>query len=343
MRPLAVCLAVLLGAALPLAGCGGDDGAETVPGPEVGPGSRLTEPTEATLVLDFVPNAVHTGIYCAQADGLYERANIDLDVVEPSSTADTLRLIQAGEADFGIADGIDVATQAARGGEAQAIMAIVQRPLGGLIALRSSGIGDPSELEGRTVGVTGVPSDGAVLKTMVRDAGGDPAKVKTVTIGFNGPQALMAGRIDAFTGFPIADGVSVEHSGFPVTSFPLDEFGGPSYPGLVVFSTGSRIAADPELMGAFVDATVEGYRATLADPERCLGELLRRVPSLERTVQRAQLDAYLPLFGPRPSAVGRFDPAELERFSEFLLDTGLIEPLPPGRYATDEFLPASGG
>lgn len=342
MRPLLAWLAALSCVVLPLAGCGDDDAGT---GRENGedPGSSLAKPTEATLVLDFVPNAVHTGIYCAQADGLYEDANIDLEIVEPSSTADTLRLIEAGEAEFGIADGIDVATQIARGRGARGIMALAQRPLGGLITLRESGIEDPSELEGMTVGVTGVPSDEAVLETMVRDAGGDPAKVKTVTIGFNGPQALMAGRIDAFTGFLVADGVAVERNGFPVVSFPFDEYGGPSYPGLVVFSTERRIDADPELMDAFVGATVRGYQATLADPERCLGNLLREVPGLERPVQRAQLDAYLPLFGSDPSSVGRFDLAELERFSEFLVEAGLIsEELAPERYATEEFL-APGG
>ena len=30
-------------------------------------------------------------------------------------------------------------------------------------------------------------------------------------------------------------------------------------------------------------------------------------------------------------------------FSEFLLETELMEPLPPERYVTDEFLPASDG
>ena len=35
-------------------------------------------PVHATLVLDFVPNAVHAGIYRALAAGYYRRAGIDL-------------------------------------------------------------------------------------------------------------------------------------------------------------------------------------------------------------------------------------------------------------------------
>ena len=114
-------------AAIALAACGGggsgtgDDGS-----------SRRTD---ATLVLDFVPGPVHAGIYDAVANGYYADAGIDLEIIEPTSTADTLKLIDAGKADFGLADGIDVAGQIAQGRSAKGILALVQRPLGGLIAL----------------------------------------------------------------------------------------------------------------------------------------------------------------------------------------------------------------
>src|SRR5205823_2494108 len=83
-------------------------------------------------------------------------ANVDLHVVQPTSTADTLRLIDAGKAEFGLADGADVADQIDLGRDAEAVMAVVQHPLGGLIALRKEGLSSPRDLEGRTVGLTGV-------------------------------------------------------------------------------------------------------------------------------------------------------------------------------------------
>lgn len=72
---------------------------------------KLPEMTKATLVLDYIPNALHTGIYRSIAAGYYEQENIDLRVIQPTSSADTLRLIDAGKADFGLADGYDVANQ----------------------------------------------------------------------------------------------------------------------------------------------------------------------------------------------------------------------------------------
>jgi NitT/TauT family transport system substrate-binding protein/putative hydroxymethylpyrimidine transport system substrate-binding protein len=181
-------------AALAVAGCGSS--------------GDSTGLTRATLVLDFVPNAVHAGIYRALAAGYYRRAGVELRVIPPGSTATGLALVDAGKAQFGLADGIDVAQQIAKGGDEQAVMAIVQRPLGAPIALASEHLRSPADLVGKTVGITGVPSDLAALDTVVAHAGGDPAKIKVVTIGFNGVADLAAGRIAAFTGYWPDDGVT---------------------------------------------------------------------------------------------------------------------------------------
>ena len=73
MRRVAALLAAALLAAL--TGCGG--GAE--------PGA----PKGATLVLDFQPNAVHSGIYAAEATGEFGDKGLDLTIREPSTTADS--------------------------------------------------------------------------------------------------------------------------------------------------------------------------------------------------------------------------------------------------------------
>jgi NitT/TauT family transport system substrate-binding protein/putative hydroxymethylpyrimidine transport system substrate-binding protein len=301
---------------------------------------------QATLILDFTPNAVHAGVYRALAAGYYRRQGIDLRVVTPSATTDTLKLIDAGSAQFGLADGSDVAGLVAQGGDAQAVIAIVQRPLGGLIASASAHLSSPAELQGGTVGITGVPSDTAVLDTEVRHAGGNPRKVHVVTIGFDGPQALAAGRIDAFTGFIPDDGVQLQVSGHPITAFALDRNGGPAYPGLVAFTTRGLISSDPALVRGFVAATVHGYEDTLADPARSLDALLQANPTLGRKFTSASLRAYLPLFAARSARggaavpFGALQPGNVRAMSDWMLANRLIAtPVTPGRYGTNAFVP----
>ena len=212
-KKIMLLLAATMALAVGVAACGSDD--DSSDSGETG--DTAAQVQDATLVLDFIPGAVHSGIYEAVEKGYYEENGINLKIIEPTSTADTLKLIDAGKADFGIADGIDLATQIADGREAQGIMAIAQRPPGGLITLEEDGITDPKMLEGETVGVTGVPSDNAILNTIMADAGGNVDDVDVVTIGFNGVQSLEAGKVKAFTGFIPADGVQVEADGYKTT------------------------------------------------------------------------------------------------------------------------------
>src|ERR671910_2471621 len=119
MRSLAALLAVVLASA-GLVACGGDD-AE--------PGA----PREATLVLDFQPNAVHVGIYAALRRGYYADEGIDLEVREPSASTDAPKLLEAGRAEVAILDIHDLGLARQRGLDVVGVAAIVQRPLAAVL------------------------------------------------------------------------------------------------------------------------------------------------------------------------------------------------------------------
>src|SRR3954454_19952463 len=226
MRRVAALLAAAM-LAIAVIGCG-DGGAE--------PGA----PKGATLVLDFQPNAVHSGIYAAQANGYFKDAGVDLQIQEPSSTADSAKLLETGRADFAVMDINDFGIARERGLDLVAIAAIVQRPLASVIARDRNEIQTPADLAGKTVGVTGVPSDDAVLDTVLRSAGVDPSDVHRVTIGFNAVADLAAGKVDAATGFWNAEGVELRQQGIPIREFRVDDFGAPRYPELVVATSASN-------------------------------------------------------------------------------------------------------
>src|SRR6266511_2731460 len=206
MKRVAASLAAVL-LALAAAGCG-DDGAE--------PGA----PEGATLVLDFRPNAVHAGIYAAKHEGFFEDEGVELTIREPSSTSDAASLLEAGRADFAVMDIND--------------FGIVQRPLASVIAGDRNEVRTPADLGGKTVGVTGVPSDDAVLDTVLASGGLAPDSVERIGIGFNAVSALAAGRIDAATAFWNAEGVELRQLGVPTREFRVDEFGAPRYPELLL-------------------------------------------------------------------------------------------------------------
>ena len=271
-RVAALLAAALLGAGL--SACGGG-GAE--------PGA----PRGATLVLDFQPNAVHSGIYAAQANGYYREEGLDLRIQEPSSTADSAKLLETGRAEFAVMDINDFGIARERGLDLVAIAAIVQRPLASVIARDPDEIRTPADLAGKTAGVTGVPSDDAVLDTVLRSGGVDPSDVRRVTIGFNAVASLAAGTVDAATAFWNAEGVQLEEMGVPIREFRVDEFGAPRYPELVLATRGNKAQQASD----FLDALERGYRILGNNPQSALDDLLDAVPGLDRESQEGQLEA----------------------------------------------------
>jgi putative hydroxymethylpyrimidine transport system substrate-binding protein len=269
-RVAALLAAVLIGVAL--MGCGGD-GAE--------PGA----PEGATLVLDFQPNAVHAGIYAAQTNSFFEDEGVDLTIREPSSTADAGKLLETGRADFAVMDINDFGIARERGLDLVAIAAIVQSPLASVIARNRDQIRTPADLAGKTVGVTGVPSDDAVLDTVLRAGGVAPGDVRRVTIGFNAVAQLAAGKIDAATAFWNAEGVQLKELGIPTREFRVDEFGAPRYPELVLVARDQRRAEEVR------SALVSGYDLLADRPQAALDDLIAEAPGLERSAQLSQLRA----------------------------------------------------
>jgi NitT/TauT family transport system substrate-binding protein/putative hydroxymethylpyrimidine transport system substrate-binding protein len=279
MRRVAAPLAAVLAAAA--IGACGDDGAE--------PGA----PQGATLVLDFTPNAVHAGLFAAQRRGYFEDAGVELEIREPSSSADGAKLLQAGQADFAILDINDLGIARQEGADLVAIAAIVQRPLAAVIAADRRDVERPLDLAGGTVGVTGVPSDDAVLDAVLRSDGIGPGEVERTTIGFNSVAALASGRVDAATAFWNAEGVQLREMGIPTNEFRVDEFGAGRYPELVVAVTGEYRRDHRGEACALVKGLGRGYAVLAADPPGALDDLLAENAGLERRAQTLQLDALL--------------------------------------------------
>jgi putative hydroxymethylpyrimidine transport system substrate-binding protein len=304
-RAVALLAAVLL--LVGAAGCGGD-------------GAEPGVPKGAMLVLDFTPNAVHSGIYAALDRGFYEEAGVDLAVRQPGESSDAPKLLAAGRTEFAILDIHDLGIAREKGLDLVGLMPIVQRPLASVIARADGPVRRPRELEGHTVGVTGLPSDEAVVDSEVAADGGDPARVAPVTIGFNAVASLAAGKVDAATGFWNAEAVALRRQGIPVRVFKVDDYGAPPYPELVLVASRQTLDGDPDLVDSVVAATRRGYVLAEQSPAAALDALLAADPALDRADQRAQLELLLPDLHPAP-----FNRSVLREWAAWDLEHGLLQ------------------
>jgi NitT/TauT family transport system substrate-binding protein/putative hydroxymethylpyrimidine transport system substrate-binding protein len=306
---LAPTLAVLALTAL-LAGC--SDGA-------AGGGAR-----EVTLALDFQPNAVHAGIFTATAEELDRDRGVALTVRAPSSSTDSLKLLAAERADLAIVDIHDLGLARERGADIVGVGAIVQRPLAAVIAAEPE-VRRPRDLEGRRVGVTGLPSDDAVLDAIVAADGGDPAAVERIEIGFSAVPSLVAGNVDAVVTFWNAEGVALRERGVRTREFRAGRFGAPVYPELVVVARRETLGdeRDRRAVRAALGAMAAGTRAALADRDATV-ERIAEASTTEEELVRAQLDAVAPALTPALE----LDPAALRRWATFDARSGILRRKP---------------
>jgi putative hydroxymethylpyrimidine transport system substrate-binding protein len=301
-------LAVLLLAALAVAGC--SQGSEDRPN------------RSATLVLDFQPNAVHAGIYLALQRDYDDAEGVTLRVQAPSSSTDSVKLLLAGRTQFAILDIHDLALAREKGRDVVGVMALVRRPLAAVMAQPQ--IRRPRELEGMRAGVTGLASDDAVLSSIVRGDGGDPAKVRKVTIGFQAVSALLAGRVDAATAFWNAEGVALRARRPGIRQFKVDDYGAPPYPELVLCVSRETLQDDRSTVAATVRALRRGYQEAIADPESAVEALVDRA-QVKRAETERELDAVSPAFTEGAARYGALDPAALRAWARWEARFGITK------------------
>jgi ABC-type nitrate/sulfonate/bicarbonate transport system substrate-binding protein len=286
-----------------------------------------SSPKPASLILDFTPNAIHTGIYLALARHYDADNGIDLQVHIPGESTDAVSLLTAGRVDFAILDIHDLAIADEKGQHLVGLMALEQQPLASVIA--QPRFTSPRQLVGQTVGVTGDPSDLAVLRSVVGGAGGDPAKLRTITIGYDAVPDLVSGRVAAATAFWNDEGLQLSHQHPPFHVFRVEDFGAPPYPELILTTTRAELSRDPGLAKAVVHTLVEGYDAVLKDPSAGEKALESQVSGLSATAVRQQLTAELTAFRPRGGgAYGTLVPSVLSSWAKWEKKFGIVKRKP---------------
>jgi NitT/TauT family transport system substrate-binding protein/putative hydroxymethylpyrimidine transport system substrate-binding protein len=295
----------LLLALVVLTGCGDDE-------------REPAAPRALSVALDFTPNAVHAPLYMAADAG---SGGLDVQIRQPGEGPDALKLLAAGKVDVGIIDIHDLAIARRNGADAVGIGALVQRPLAALVG--NPNLKRPRDLEGRTVGVSGLPSDPAFLKAIVEADGGDYDAIRQVTIGFAAVASLLSEKVDAVPVFWPAEGVALRERGRRTSEFRVERYGAPPYPEVLFMATARTVRERPELLRAFLAAVADGVRRTQADPTRAT-RLIAEAASADRELVRAQVDAMTPLFSPPV----RLDRRVLERWADFDVRIGLLDRRP---------------
>jgi putative hydroxymethylpyrimidine transport system substrate-binding protein len=206
------------------------------------------------------------------------------------------------------------------------VAAVVPRPLNSFISIESQ-VRSVRDLRGRSVGITGVPSDYATLDTALRSAGLTRKDVKVVNVGYNLVRALLAHKVDAVLGvYRNVEGIQLAERGLHPTIIPVNRVGVPTYDELVLVASATRLARDPAYRAtvrAFVSGFLAGTARARGNPKRAEQILAKVTASDEKFLARATPATLALLAG--PDGVGCVHRAEWSRFGAWMEARGLLK------------------
>jgi putative hydroxymethylpyrimidine transport system substrate-binding protein len=325
-------LAALL---LALAGCG--EKQDTI---------TAGETRSLTLMLDYLPNPDHVGLYQALADDSFKRAGLDVEVQTPSDPAAPLKLVQAGKADLAISYEPELLIARDKGAQLVSVGAIAQVPLTSLISLKR-GFDGPRDLRGGRIGTAGIPYQSAYLQTVLQRAGVPVDSVKETNVGFNLTPAMLSKRVDATLGaFWNVEGVQLRRAGRRPTILRMEQLGVPTYDELILVARKDTLANRGDDVRAFVQALARGYEAARTDPQAATDALVSAAPDLDARFALASVKVSLPAFFPEDDSKpwGWQDPSAWAAYGRWMFEQDLlgVDPTAGAAAITNEFLAGQG-
>ena len=284
-------------------------------------------PRPLTLWLDWYPNSDHAGIYVALAKGYYARAGLAVTPRVPTGAAEALTLVSHGTGDLAVSYEPTVLLARAQGLPVVATAAIVRHPLDCAVALAGSGITRPRQLQGKVVGVAGLPTDYTNLAAIVRHDGGDLRRVKVVVVGYGLLPNLLARRVDAVLGvYWTWEVLQAEQQGYRVNVMRLDQNGVPAYDELVFATSAARLQTEAATVRAFQRATFQGYAYAVAHPAEA-ARILLRVPGVlshSKSLIERSIRLLSPLFHDERGRYGTLSAARWQTYADWMTRTRLL-------------------
>lgn len=258
------------------------------------------ENEKISIMLDWYPNAVHSFLYVAEEKGYFEEEGIELDIQFPSNPTDPINLAAAGKVTMGITYQPDVIIAKTEQDIAvKSIGALVRSPLNHLGFLENSSIQSPKDLEGKTVGFTGIPLNEAIIETMMKTDGADFDSVNMVDVGFELSSSIVSEKADAAIGMYINHEMPMlRYEGYTLNYLDPTEYGVPSFYELVVVTSEDTWKKEQPNIEAFWRAARKAFADMENNPDEALKILLDNQDKVNfpliKEVEKESLSILLP-------------------------------------------------
>jgi NitT/TauT family transport system substrate-binding protein len=226
---------------------------------------------EITLALDRTPNTYHSGFYVAQAQGIYERLGLKVQLLPPDwdeGGLSPLMQVARGQATVGIctSEALIACHATPEGPRLAALATLTQHNSSAVVTRKESGYTCPAQLDGRTYAALGTPLECDIVSHMIRHDGGRGDFNTLSANPLDVPRILLRGEADAAWLFMGWDGMRAEREGIELNVFPPEDYGVPYGYAQVLVAQLDTLRRQSDPMCAFVQGSALGFEYAAHNP-----------------------------------------------------------------------------
>lgn len=296
---------------------------------------------DVTMILDYVPNTNHTGLYVALHNGYFSEEGLNVNIIEPTEGA-TATLVAVGRGDFGISyqEEVTMAVASEDPLPIRAVAAVIQHNTSGFATAKSKNIASPKDFEGKTYSSWGGPGEAATIHAVMDSVGADFDKLDIVISDGSGFAALER-NIDIMWFYEAWDNVKCQLAGFPITYMELRQFDERlDYYTPVIITSESMIEKNPETVRKFLAAAAKGYEYAISNPEESAKILQQYAPDYDLDMLTISQEYLSPKYAEDAPRWGEMKDEVWNGYTDLLVEYGVLpEAIPAARLYTNEFLP----
>jgi NitT/TauT family transport system substrate-binding protein len=261
-------------------------------------------PTKVKIRLDWKGGAQHAPFYLGKQRGFYKDEGLDLDVISGSGSSDTIKQVGSKAVEFGLVDALVLVQGAQQRVPAKSIAAYYQRTPIVAISPQAKPVTSPRQLLDIKLGSKKGSATFQGLVALLAANNMQLEQIKLVDIGF-GVQPLLVKQVDAIMGFSMNEPIEAETGGMAVTLMPISDYGVNTY-GLTIVSNPDFMQQKPEVVKAFMRATLRSVDETVKDPASAVAAVAAVVDETDVKREAKVLEHTVPFWKSKETESGGF-------------------------------------
>ncbi len=248
--------------------------------PTAGTASQSAAPREIIMAMPYVPNVQFAHFYVADKKGYYADAGLKV-TFDYNYETDVVQRVAQNTVQFGMASGDSVLLARGQGLPVVTVATNSQKFPTVLFSKASENITRPADLKGKSVGIPGRFGASYIgLLALLYANNMTESDLNVQEIGFTQIQAVQQDKVQVGVGYGNNEPIQLEQQGIKTNVIRVSDYIPLASDGLITSET--MIKQDPNVVHAFVQATLKGMQDVINNPDEGFNTALEYIPEAQR-------------------------------------------------------------